>query len=72
MIALDELKKLPIEERKQIVHELQITIEEEECDFEEPPELLAELKRRMADYNADPSSAIPWETVKAKLLGRSA
>ncbi|GAA5129706.1 addiction module protein [Luteolibacter yonseiensis] len=72
MIALDELKKLPIEERKQIVQELQITIEEEESDYQEPPELLAELERRLEAYHADPSTAIPWETVKAKLLSRGA
>jgi putative addiction module component (TIGR02574 family) len=72
MIALDELKKLPLEERKQLVQELQITIEEEENDFEETPELLAELTRRMEAYHADPSTAIPWETMRAKLLDRSA
>lgn len=72
MIALDELKMLPIEERIQIVEELTRSIEQEENDFEEPPELVAELKRRMEAYHADPSAAIPWETVKAKLLSRSA
>jgi putative addiction module component (TIGR02574 family) len=71
MIPLDELKKLPIEERRHIVGELAKSIEEDE-DFPESPELLEELDRRMADYHADPSSAVPWETVKAKLLERSA
>jgi putative addiction module component (TIGR02574 family) len=72
MIALDELKKLPIEERRQIVQELEISIQEEESDYQEPPGLPAELDRRMAAYHADPSTAISWEAFEAKLLSRGA
>ena len=61
MIALDELKKLPTEERMQIVEELTLSIREDEADFNESPELIAELRRRSAAYHADPSSAMPWE-----------
>lgn len=68
MIALEELKKLPLAERLQIVEELTISIHEEQSDFVESPELIEELQRRYAEYLADPSSAIPWETVKAQLL----
>ena len=32
------------------------------------PEQLKELDRRIAEHEADPSSAIPWEEVKADLL----
>ncbi len=71
MIALDELKKLPIEERWQIVEELTKSIEEDR-DFDESPELIMELKRRMEAYHANPGSGIPWETLRAKLLERSA
>lgn len=70
MIALDELKKLPLEERRQIVEELAKSIEEEE-GYQETPEILVELERRMAAYHADPSSAVSWESVKEKLLKRS-
>ena len=31
---------------------------------------IAELDRRMAEHVADPSTAIPWEQVKANLLAR--
>lgn len=61
MIALDELRKLPLKERIQIVEELTKSICEEEGDFEESPELVEELQSRYAAYLADPSSAIPWE-----------
>jgi putative addiction module component (TIGR02574 family) len=59
MIALDELKKLPLEERIQIVDELTKSIEEDH-DFQESPELIAELERRHANYLANPSSASSW------------
>ena len=68
MIALDELKKLPLEERLQIVEELTRSIEEDEGEFAESPELIAELERRSADLKANPSSGISWETLKANLL----
>lgn len=61
MAVLDELKKLPIRERIQIVEELTRSIYEEERDFEESPELVEELQSRYAAYLADPSTAIPWE-----------
>jgi putative addiction module component (TIGR02574 family) len=67
MVALDELKKLPIKERKQIVEELTRSIYEEERDFEESPELVEELQARYASYLADPSSAIPWEATLAQI-----
>lgn len=67
MIVLDELKKLPIKERKQIVEELTRPIYEEEHDSEESPELVEELQARYASYHADPSSAIPWEAALAQI-----
>ena len=33
-------------------------------------EMRAELDRRLAAHRADPSTAIPWETVKAELRRR--
>ena len=72
MIALDELKKLPIEEREQIIEELEKSIEEERSGYEEPPGLPAELERRMAEHHADPSLAVSLEVFKAKLLARGA
>ena len=31
----------------------------------------AELDRRLADYHAHPETSVPWEEVKARLLGRA-
>jgi putative addiction module component (TIGR02574 family) len=67
MVVLDELKKLPIRERIQIVEELTRSIYEEERDFEESPELVEELETRYAAYLADPSTAISWEAALAQI-----
>lgn len=31
----------------------------------------AELDRRLADYRAHPETSVPWEEVKARLLGHA-
>jgi putative addiction module component (TIGR02574 family) len=41
---------------------------EQEAEFDLPPEQRAELDRRLADHIADPTSAIPWNEVRRKLL----
>jgi len=67
MIALAELKKLPIEERLQLVEELRNSIAEDRAALPDPQELVEELERRDALFLSDPSSAIPWEVVKEQL-----
>ena len=39
-------------------------------DFELTDELRAELDRRIAEHDADPDSAIPWEVVRERLRTR--
>ncbi len=34
------------------------------------PEIVALLRRRLAEYEASPGSASPWSEVKARILGR--
>ncbi len=45
-----------------------VTAEAEEAEL--PEAFKAELRRRVAEHEADPSTAIPWEVVKAEILGR--
>jgi putative addiction module component (TIGR02574 family) len=67
--ALETLRRLPVDERIQIVEDLWDTIAEdtEAAEFELSPELAAELDRRLDEYRADPSSARPAEEVLARL-----
>ncbi len=66
---LDEAKKLPVSDRIQLVGEIWDSI------AEEAPAALAlaegerqELDRRYAAHQMDPSTAVPWEGVRGKLL----
>ena len=70
MTAIEELRKLPLAERRKIVEELEESIREEEADAGETPELIAELRRRFAELSASPSSGIPWEEVEKRILSR--
>ncbi|MFT4176532.1 MAG: addiction module protein [Luteolibacter sp.] len=71
MIALEELTKLSVEERLHIIEVLEQSLEAEELNrFEESPELIAELTRRDAEYEANPGAALLWGEVKKQILSR--
>jgi putative addiction module component (TIGR02574 family) len=65
-----ELMKLTPEERIELAQDLWDTIKSEDL----PPltaDELAEFDRRLAEHQRDPSTAVPWEDVKARLLARN-
>ncbi len=68
-IADVDFRALPVSERLQLVTDIWDSI------AAEPPGALplseaakAELHRRLAAYEADPDSAVPWEQVRESLL----
>jgi putative addiction module component (TIGR02574 family) len=67
--TIDELRKLPISERLQLVEDLWDSIAEDspEEPFPVTPELAEELDRRLAEFEADPDSALPWEEVRERI-----
>jgi putative addiction module component (TIGR02574 family) len=67
--TIDELRKLPISERLQLVEDLWDSIAKDspEEPFPVTPELAEELDRRLAEFEADPDSALPWEEVKERI-----
>jgi putative addiction module component (TIGR02574 family) len=65
---LDELRKLDPEERAQLIEELWESVEED--DFFLTDEQAAEIERRAAELEADPSIGIPWEEIRADLRKR--
>lgn len=69
--VMEALLKLPSSERADLALALWESLDEADRDasFELTPELVAELDRRMAEHDADPSTAIPWEEVRKKLSG---
>jgi len=54
-------------ERILYVQDLWDRIAEHPEDVPVSDELKVELDRRLAEHRADPSSAVPWETLKARL-----
>jgi putative addiction module component (TIGR02574 family) len=67
--ATPNYKALPISERIQLVEDIWDSIEEETSSpLQLSVEERAELHRRLAAHQADPSSSIPWEQVRATLF----
>lgn len=68
---LAELMKLDPEERMQVAEELWESVANEpDSPFALSDEKLAEIKRRDAELEADPSIGISWEAVRARLLAK--
>ncbi len=64
-----ELLELTPAERIELVQDLWDSIKPEDL----PPltaDEMDELDRRLAEHHRDPSTAMPWEEVKARLLAR--
>jgi putative addiction module component (TIGR02574 family) len=71
MTNLAELLKLPATERLELIEALWDSLDAESANL--PPiskELQEELERRMAEHEADPSSALDWEDVRRDLQAR--
>jgi putative addiction module component (TIGR02574 family) len=65
------IDRLPVEEQLALVHEIWDHIV---GSGTQPPlnqSQLQELRRRVAEDDADPDNLIPWEEVKAQVLKRT-
>ena len=67
---LSEILRLPATQRAELAMALweSLTDAERDAELALTPEQEAELDRRWAEHLADPSSAIPWDEVRRKLL----
>ncbi|MBI4443596.1 MAG: addiction module protein [Acidobacteria bacterium] len=70
--TLSELLKLPAGERVELAMALwdSLTDAEREGELTLTAEQKAELDRRWAEHLENPGSAVPWQEVRRKLLGR--
>jgi putative addiction module component (TIGR02574 family) len=66
-VPIEELLKLSVAERIQLVEDLwdSIAADPEALPLTEAQK--AELDRRLAEHEADPDSAVPWEEVRERL-----
>jgi putative addiction module component (TIGR02574 family) len=71
--TLTEVFKLPLADRISLIQRVLDNIAGEIEYFDDstfPPEYFAELDRRIADDDANPERAIPWELVEAESAAR--
>ena len=70
--AVAELLKLSPSERVDLALALWESLEEpdREAALALTPEQLTEFDRRLAEHRANPNSAIPWEEVRKKFVGK--
>lgn len=69
-VLRDQAMQLPPEERLELGYDLIESVPEADDNFELTEEQKAEIERRMAEHERDPSSAIPLEEFMARLRSR--
>ena len=62
---LAKARELRPEQRREIAEALL-----EDLEPEESPEFIAELDRRLAEFEKNPNDGIPWKQVKAEMRQR--
>lgn len=69
MVKLDmeAIKRLSIPERVQLVQEIWDTLQSTVEQLPLTEEQKAVVDRRLEEHRRDPSSAVPWDEVKARL-----
>lgn len=67
--APDNIRKLPVSERIQLVEDIRDSIAEDVFPLELPAEGRKEWQRRLAAHRADSSSGIPRDEVRTALPG---
>jgi putative addiction module component (TIGR02574 family) len=65
-----EIRQLSLDERVQLVEQIWESIAEDEKQFHLTDAQKAELDRRLAALQSDPSRGSSWDEVKARLLGK--
>lgn len=66
-VPIEELLKLSVPERIQLVEDLWDSIAADPEDFPLTDAQKSELDRRLEEHKADPDSAIPWAEVRERL-----
>jgi len=64
MIAMSELRALPLAERLRLIEALWDSIAEEQVSLPVSPAVVRELRARKARFLANPSPGKSWEQVK--------
>ena len=66
--AIQDLKRLPVSERIQIVEDLWDTIADDSAAIGLTPAHIEELDRRLDAFEALPETGTPWNTARDRIL----
>lgn len=69
-ISVEDLLHLSVAERIQLVEDLWDSIANRPEALELTEAQRSEIDRRLAEHDANPESAVPWEDVRARLRQR--
>lgn len=67
MSTIAELKTLPIPERLQLVEDLWDSIALDKAALPDHPNVIEEIRRRRARFDANPDSGWSWDQLKGKV-----
>jgi putative addiction module component (TIGR02574 family) len=68
--VLNEVESWPVDDRVRLVQDVWDRLADQGYEPELTAELKAELDRRIEELDRNPDAGIPWEEVKARVLGR--
>ncbi len=68
--VLNEVETWPIDDRIRLVEDVWDRLVDQGYEPELTEEMKAELDRRVEEMDRNPGSGVPWEEVKARVLGR--
>ncbi len=68
--VLNEVETWPIDDRIRLVQDVWDRLVNLGYEPELTEEMKAELDRRVEEMDRNPGSGVPWEEVKARVLGR--
>jgi putative addiction module component (TIGR02574 family) len=64
---MDAIRKLSVSERLALVEEIWETISSDPASMPVSEAQLREARRRLAEHDADPTTAVPWKEAEARL-----
>ena len=65
--VLQAVRALPVDDQVRLVDQLHDDWQAHESDHGLTPAQIAEIERRIAAYDADPNTGIPWEEFEAHM-----
>jgi putative addiction module component (TIGR02574 family) len=68
--TIDDIVRLPVEERIRIVQAILDTIATEESVPDPTTDQLVELDRRVAELDANPNNTLTWNQIKVMVNGQ--